>query len=68
MIEFKLKSDYIELIRLLKTVGISETGGHAKLMVEDGIVHVNGKKESRKRAKLRRGDIVEVMGQEIKIL
>ncbi len=68
MIEFKLKSDYIELIKLLKTVGISETGGHAKLMVEDGIVHVNGKKESRKRAKLRKGDRVEVMGQEIKIL
>ncbi|NOY97442.1 MAG: RNA-binding S4 domain-containing protein [Chlorobi bacterium] len=66
--EFKLKSDYIELIKLLKTVGISETGGHAKLMVEDGIVHVNGKKESRKRAKLRKGDSVEVMGQEIKIL
>lgn len=68
MIEFKLKSDYIELIRLLKIVGISETGGHAKLMVEDGIVHVNGEKESRKRAKLRKGDRVEVMGQEIKIL
>jgi ribosome-associated protein len=60
MIEFKLKTDYIELIQLLKATGISQTGGHAKLMVEEGIVKVNGKPESRKRAKLRIGDSVEI--------
>lgn len=68
MSEFQLKSEYIELIKLLKTLGISQTGGHAKLIVEDGEVKVNGKTESRKRAKLRVGDIVEVMDEKINII
>jgi ribosome-associated protein len=65
MIEFKLKTEYIELTQLLKATGISETGGHAKLMVEDGIVFVNGNQESRKRAKLRPGDVIKVSGETI---
>ena len=36
---YKLNGEeYIELIKLLKTMRISESGGQAKLMVEDGIV------------------------------
>ncbi|MBN1819564.1 MAG: RNA-binding S4 domain-containing protein [Prolixibacteraceae bacterium] len=66
--DFKLKSEYIELISLLKVTGISETGGQAKLLVEEGQVFLNGKLEFRKRAKLRRGDIVKVFGQKISIL
>ncbi|MFW5831174.1 MAG: RNA-binding S4 domain-containing protein [Prolixibacteraceae bacterium] len=63
--EFKLKSEYIELIKLLKLLGIAETGGHAKIMVEEGKIFVNGMQETRKRAKLRAGDEVEVMDQKI---
>jgi ribosome-associated protein len=59
---FKIKGEFIELIQLLKAMGIAETGGHAKMMVEDGLVKVNGKAEDRKRAKLRPGDQVEVGG------
>ena len=68
MNEFKLKTEYIELIALLKATGISETGGQAKMMVEDGEVYVNGKQEFRKRAKLRTGDVVEIFDQKIKIV
>jgi len=53
MREFKLNSEYIELIKLLKIIGIAETGGHAKLLVDDQQVLVNGQTELRKRAKLR---------------
>lgn len=67
MHEFKLKSEYIELIKLLKLLGIAETGGHAKIMVEEGEVKLNGKPEFRKRAKLKSGDIVEVAGEKITI-
>lgn len=67
MREFKLTSEYIELVKLLKLLRIAETGGHAKILVEDGEVFVNGKMESRKRAKLRPGDKVEVLGEKIVI-
>ena len=60
--------EYIELIKLLKIMRISESGGQAKLMVDDGIVYLNGLLESRKRAKLRSGDLVEVMDFKIRIV
>ncbi len=65
MREFKLTSEYIELIKLLKLLRIAETGGHAKIIVEDGEVSLNGIQEFRKRAKLRTGDKIEVFGEEI---
>jgi ribosome-associated protein len=64
-IDFELKEEYIELIKLLKLVRIAESGGQAKLFVENGEVKLNGKTESRKRAKLRGGDIVEIFDIQI---
>ncbi|CAN5865586.1 S4 domain-containing protein YaaA [soil metagenome] len=60
MTTFKIKGEFIELIQLLKVLGIAETGGHAKIIVDDGLVKLNGETEHRKRAKLRAGDKVEV--------
>jgi len=65
MIKFKIEDDYIELIKLLKATGIAESGSFAKEMVEQGDVLLNGEPESRKRAKLRRGDKIEVADQVI---
>jgi len=60
--------EYIELIKLLKIMRVSESGGQAKLMVEDGIVLRNGEPEFRKRAKLRSGDVIEVFEFKIRIV
>jgi len=68
MREFKLTEDFIELVKLLKLLRIAETGGHAKIMVEEGEVVRNGEIEYRKRAKLISGDIIEVMGETIKLI
>ncbi len=65
MREFKLTSEYIELVKLLKLLQIAQTGGHAKIMVDNGEVFRNGKPELRKRAKLRAGDVIEVLGEKI---
>lgn len=65
MENFKIKGEFIELIQLLKVLGIAETGGHAKQIVEEGGVKLNGELEYRKRAKLRPGDRVEVNGEMI---
>jgi ribosome-associated protein len=59
MTEFELNTDYIELIRLLKLLRLVESGGQAKLAVEEGLVTVNGQTEFRKRAKLRKGDKIQ---------
>ena len=60
MEEFKVEGDYIELIQLLKVLGVAQTGGHAKMIVEEGIVIRNGEVELRKRAKLIPGDEIRV--------
>lgn len=60
--------EYIELIKLLKIMRISESGGQAKQMVDEGLVYRNGEPEFRKRAKLRSGDLIEVFEFKISIL
>ena len=59
--------EFIELMKLLKLKQVSQSGGHAKIMIEDGLVQVNGEQEFRKRKKLRPGDIVELEGISISI-
>ncbi|MBL4707807.1 MAG: RNA-binding S4 domain-containing protein [Flavobacteriales bacterium] len=66
--DFELSTEYIELIKLLKIVGIADTGGMAKNIVEDEQVQYNGTIDTRKRLKLRKGDKIEVLGTEINII
>jgi ribosome-associated protein len=65
MLEFELKSEHIELVKLLKVMGFAPTGGHAKIMIENGGIIRNGEQELRKRAKLLVGDVIEVEGEKI---
>jgi ribosome-associated protein len=67
--EFELREgeDFITLIQLLKAVGVSYNGAEAQRMVVEGLVSLNGELESRKRAKIRRGDVVKVFDTEIKV-
>ncbi len=60
-------AEYIELIKMLKLLRIASSGGEAKMMVDNGEVRLNGMPESRKRAKLRKGDLVEIFGKKITI-
>lgn len=68
MVEFELKTEYIALCDLLKTEGIAESGGQGKAMVAEGIVTVDGEIELRKTAKIRAGQVIECLGQVIKVL
>jgi ribosome-associated protein len=63
MITFKIDTEYIELIKLLKATHVSESGAQAKIFVEDGIVLRNGEVETRKRAKIRPGDKIEIFDE-----
>ncbi len=67
---FKLNNgeDYITLINLLKIKQLAQTGGHAKLIVDQGLVHVNGKIETQKRKKLKSGDLIKIENKTIEII
>lgn len=65
--EFTLKGEYIALCDFLKTTGIANSGGQGKMMVADGIVKVDGKIELRKTAKIRKGQVVECLGEKIEV-
>lgn len=58
----KIKTEFIKLDALLKFAGAVETGGEAKLVIQDGEVKVNGKLCTMRGKKLRPGDRVELDG------
>ncbi len=66
-ITFELEGEFIELIRLLKVLRIAESGGQAKMFVDEGEVLHNEMPESRKRAKLRKGDNIKIFDFDIDI-
>ena len=65
---FKIEGDYIELLALLKAIGIAQTGGHAKMIVDSEEVLRNGEIELRRRAKCVKGDLIEVDNQQINLV
>ena len=64
---FTIEGDYIELMAFLKAIGLAETGGHAKFIVDEGEVQRNGEVEFRRRAKLIKGDQIEIAGRKINL-
>lgn len=59
-ITFQLEREYVELNQLLKLAGACDSGGAGKALVASGRVAVDGKAESRKTAKIRAGQTVEL--------
>jgi ribosome-associated protein len=66
MIKYKLEDEYIELYKLLKVLDLVDSGGQAKMIVAEGYVLRNGETETRKRAKIIKGDIL-IIGDDVKI-
>ena len=64
---FSPTGDYIELNKLLKASGLLGSGGEANAVISDGRVKVNGETESRKRRKLRGGDVVDFDCEKVSI-
>jgi len=51
----------------LKLAGVAATGGHAKIIVQEGDVSVNGEVERRRGRTLQPGDVVAVRGREYRV-
>ena len=54
--EIKIHTEFIKLQDLLKFAGAVETGGDAKLIIQEGRVSVNGELCAMRGKKLRPGD------------
>jgi ribosome-associated protein len=68
IIEFELTGhEFIELNKLLKFLGLVDTGGDSNVRITNGEVRVNDMVELQKRKKLRPGDKVEFEGNVIVI-
>jgi len=57
---YELKEEYIELFKLIKFLDLVDSGADAKMIVADAHVKRNGEIEMRKRAKIRKGDTLEI--------
>lgn len=68
MQEIKLRDEYIKLGQALKAAGLVGSGVDAKLVIQDGLVKVNGETEVQRGKKLYDGDTVTFEGETICIV
>ena len=57
--KIEINEEFIRLDNLLKFSGIAETGGHAKILIQNGEVLVNGEVCTMRGKKMRKGDIAQ---------
>ena len=60
----EITTESIQLDQFIKWLGITETGGQARFLVDDGNVSVNGVRVTERRKKLLPGDCVVIEGTE----
>lgn len=63
-----ITTEYIKLQDLLKFAAAVQTGGEAKLAVQEGEVSVNGEVCTMRGKKIRPGDVVAFNGQELTVV
>ena len=61
-------SENIALCDLLKRTGMCSNGGHAKAMISEGLVKVDGKVDLKKRSKIVADQVVEFEGQSVQVI
>ena len=66
--EIKITTEFIKLDSLLKFAGLTETGGEAKEIIQEGYVSVNGEICTMRGKKIRPGDVITLDEEEIKVI
>lgn len=64
MKEIKINTDTIKLDQILKFAGITQTGGQSKILINEGMVMVNGEITKKRGKKIKKGDIIEIEDME----
>lgn len=68
MKNIKINTEFIKLDSFLKWAGAVSLGSEAKIVIQDGMVKVNGEIETRRGKKIVKGDIIEFDGESYTIL
>lgn len=63
-----VRGDGIRLGQLLKLAGLVDSGSDVKALLEDGVVTVGGRPESRRGRQLHDGDVVAVGQERIRVV
>ena len=63
--EIRIKDEFIKLGQALKAAGLVGSGVDAKLVIQDGLVKVNGVVEKQRGKKLVGGEVVEFNGNKL---
>ena len=64
----EITTEYIKLQDLLKFAAAVQTGGEAKIVIQEGDVTVNGEVCTMRGRKLRPGDVVSLDGQAYEVV
>ncbi len=67
MDKIQIKDEYIKLGQALKLAGYVDSGLDAKLVIQDGLVKVNGEVDTRRGKKLVPGDVVSFEDKEFEV-
>lgn len=62
-----IREEFIKLGQALKAAGLVDSGVEAKIVIDEGLVKVNGEVELRRGRKLRGGEEIFFNGETIKI-
>ncbi len=68
MQSFALRDENIKLGQLLKATGLVGSGVDAKIVIQEGLVKVNGKVCLMRGKKIVSGDIVEFEGETVEVI
>lgn len=63
----EIETEHIRLDALLKLADAVQSGGHAKIVIQDGEVKVNGEICEMRGKKMRDGDIIEFEGRRYEV-
>ena len=65
---YTLTEPFIELHKLIKLLDLVDTGGQAKMLIENNHVFRNGTVETRKRAKITKGEKITIGDAVIEVI
>jgi ribosome-associated protein len=68
MREVEIRAEVIRLGQFLKLAGLADSGAHAKALLEQGSVTVDGTPESRRGRQLQPGTVVAVDGEQVRVI
>lgn len=68
MQEITIKDEYIKLGQAMKLAGLVSSGVEAKVLIQEGLVSVNGEIDDRRGRKLYPGDVFSFEENEVKVV